>query len=100
MPTRLGEGHPSVYLLVQRAFSSPWYSGFYILALILLAYHLRHGFQSSFQTLGLRGKKYEGILNVFAFLFWFVVPLGFAILPVYFYLFRRVVETAVTMGVP
>lgn len=99
VPTRLGEGHPSVYLLVQQAFSNLGYVGFYLLALILLAYHLRHGFQSAFQTLGLRGKQYEGLLNFFAFIFWFVIPLGFAVLPVYFYLFRRVVETAVTVGV-
>ncbi len=99
VPTRFGESHRSAYLLVRQAFSNPWYGGFYLLALVLLAYHLRHGFQSAFQSLGLRGKRYDGLLNFFAFIFWFVVPLGFAILPVYFYFFRRVVETAVTMGV-
>jgi succinate dehydrogenase / fumarate reductase cytochrome b subunit len=99
VPTRFGEGHPSAALLVQQAFSSPWYSGFYVVALILLAYHLRHGFQSAFQTIGMKGKKYEGFLNIVAFVVWFVLPLGFAILPVYFYFFRHIVETTVTMGV-
>lgn len=99
VPTRLGSEHPSVYLLVQKAFSSPWYSGFYVVALLLLAYHLRHGFQSAFQTLGLRGKKFDGVLNAVAFLFWFIIPAGYAILPVYFYFFRRLIETAATVGV-
>ena len=98
-PTRFGTGHPSTALLVQQVFSSLWYSSFYVVALVLLAYHLRHGFQSAFQTIGIKGKKYEGLLNIVAFLVWFVLPLGFAILPVYFYFFRHIVETTVTMGV-
>ena len=99
IPTRFADSHPSTALLVQRAFSSPWYSGFYVLALILLAYHLRHGFQSAFQTLGLRGKKFDGVMDAIAFLVWFVIPAGFAILPVYFFFFRHIVDTAVTLGV-
>ncbi|MGH2569198.1 MAG: succinate dehydrogenase cytochrome b subunit [Bacteroidota bacterium] len=99
VPTRLGDDHSSLYFLVQQAFSNAWYSAFYILALVVLGYHLRHGFQSAFQTLGIRGKRYEGLLNAVAFLFWFVIPLGFAIIPVYFYFFRPAAATAVTMGV-
>ncbi len=76
---------PSMYQLVRTAFASPVYSGFYLVALILLAYHLRHGFQSAFQTLGLRHKKYNWLLDAVAVIFWLVVPIGFASMPIYFY---------------
>lgn len=98
-PLRISGSDHGAYELVRQKFSNPWFSAFYVFALVMIAYHLRHGFQSAFQTLGLRGNRYEGWLNFFAFIFWFVVPLGFAIIPVYFYFFRRVVETAVSMGV-
>lgn len=98
-PLRITGSEHGAYELVRQKFSRPWFSAFYVAALVLIAYHLKHGFQSAFQTLGLRGKKYEGILQFFAFIFWFLVPLGFATIPVYFYFFRRAVETAVTTGV-
>jgi len=62
--TRFGEGHPSVYLLVQSAFSNPWYNGFSLLALILLAYHLRQGFQSAFRTLGVFAVRRINLLKI------------------------------------
>jgi succinate dehydrogenase / fumarate reductase cytochrome b subunit len=99
VPMRLSGEHVSGYRLVQEAFSSAYYSGFYIVALVLLGYHLKHGFQSAFQSLGLRGSKYDGLLDVIAFLIWFLLPLGFAILPVYFYFFNPVTPSAVMMGV-
>ncbi len=83
VPMRFGGAH-SGYALVVEAFYNQWYSLFYILALLLLGYHLRHGFQSAFQTLGLRNKKYFGLIDFIAVLFWFVIPLGFAIIPMYF----------------
>ena len=47
---------------VKEAFAHPWYDAFYIVAIGFLAYHLRHGFQSAFQTFGLRGSKYEKLI--------------------------------------
>src|SRR6266498_1229921 len=57
VPSRFpGESKSSMYALVKTAFSSPVYVGFYLISLFLLGFHLRHGFQSAFQTLGLRPK--------------------------------------------
>jgi succinate dehydrogenase / fumarate reductase, cytochrome b subunit len=85
VPVRLGSEPVSEYELVVQAFANPWYSGFYLMAMLLLGYHLRHGFQSAFQTLGLRDKTYTPVIDVVAFLFWFVMPLLYATIPVYFY---------------
>jgi succinate dehydrogenase / fumarate reductase cytochrome b subunit len=85
VPVRLGSEPVSEYELVLQAFANPWYSGFYLVALLLLGYHLRHGFQSAFQTLGLRNKTYTPVIDVVAFVFWFIMPLLYATIPVYFY---------------
>jgi succinate dehydrogenase / fumarate reductase cytochrome b subunit len=85
VPVRLGSEPVSEYELVLQAFANPWYTGFYLMAMLLLGYHLRHGFQSAFQTLGLRDKTYTPVIDVVAFLFWFVMPLLYATIPVYFY---------------
>lgn len=77
----------SVSSLVYATFRQPFFVVFYLVALVILSYHLRHGFQSAFQTLGLKTKKYSGLIEFIAVLFWLVIPLGFAIIPVYIYFF-------------
>jgi succinate dehydrogenase / fumarate reductase cytochrome b subunit len=76
----------TMYEIVRQAFQSPGYVAFYIVALVFLAYHLKHGFQSAFQTLGLRNKRYELLLDLVAAFFWLVIPLCFAAMPLYFLL--------------
>ena len=98
-PLRITGTTMNAYQLVEHKFASAWFSGFYVFALVLLGYHLRHGFQSAFQTLGLMNKSYKGLLDFVAFFFWFVIPVGFASLPVYFYFFHHVTPSAVVLGV-
>ena len=73
-----------MYQLVRAAFSSPVYSGFYIVAIALLAFHLRHGFQSAFQTFGIKNQKYVPLIHLAGAVFWLLIPLGFISMPVYF----------------
>ena len=65
----VGSVHPSfshtdVYSNVVTAFSNPAVSIFYILAMVALGFHLFHGADSLFQTLGLKTPKYEKPLEV------------------------------------
>lgn len=85
VPSRFSGTDVSMYHLVQEAFTSPLYSLFYLVALVLLGYHLRHGFQSAFQTFGLRGKSYLPLIEMLGFIFWFLIPLGFAAMPLFFF---------------
>ena len=85
-PSRFGTGHIEMFTLVKAAFTDPVYATLYIVAMVLLAFHLRHGFQSVLQTFGLRNKRFLPIINLIGLLFWFVIPLGFAVMPVYFLL--------------
>jgi len=87
VPMRFGGGTEasdfSLYGIVAAAFQNPLYDGIYILALILLAFHLRQGFQSALQTFGLRPLWREAI-DWIAVVFWLMIPLGFASMPLYF----------------
>ncbi len=98
-PLRIVGSEQGAYHLVQQKFSNIWFSGLYVFALVLIAYHLRHGFQSAFQTMGWLNKRYTGLLHAVAFVFWFLIPLGFASLPVYFYFFHVVAPSSVVTGV-
>ncbi len=80
-------GEHDVASLVYMTFQQPVYVVFYLFSLMVVSYHLRHGFQSAFQTLGLRTKKYQGLIEFAAVLFWLVVPAGFALIPLYVYFF-------------
>ena len=68
---------------------SVWYVvGFYILGQIVLAFHLWHGFQSAFQTLGVNHPKYSPFIKLVGQGFSIVVPVLFAIIPIGMYLMK------------
>jgi succinate dehydrogenase / fumarate reductase, cytochrome b subunit len=85
IPMRFGADGISIYNIVTTAFQSPFYDGFYIVALSLLAYHLRQGFQSAFQTFGVRA-MWRKAIDWIAAIFWLIIPIGFASMPIYFLL--------------
>ena len=58
-----------VHTMVVRGFENPVVSLFYIAAVGLLSFHLLHGFDSLFQTLGLRSAKWSAALRKVALLF-------------------------------
>lgn len=61
----------------------------YVVAMGALAFHLMHGFQSAFQSVGLRHKKYTPIIEKIGFAFAVIVPLAFASIPVYLFLTQQ-----------
>ncbi len=73
----------SLYQIVITTFADPLYVSFYVFAMIILALHLHHGFQSGFQTLGLTHKKYTPLIKTLGVILAILIPLGFAIIPVY-----------------
>jgi succinate dehydrogenase / fumarate reductase, cytochrome b subunit len=61
---------------------SVWYvSAFYVLSMTLLASHLVHGFQSVFQTLGLRSKKSAATLQQLSLVYAALIWIGFVSIP-------------------
>lgn len=83
-----GEKVKDLYSLVEIAFQDPIYVGIYVVSMIVIGFHLWHGFQSSFQTLGLNHKKYSPAINFVGRLYSIVVPAGFALIPIYMFLIK------------
>jgi len=52
-----------VHSMMVSGFQNIWISGFYLIAIGLLSVHLRHGFASMFQSIGLRNRKIAGPLE-------------------------------------
>lgn len=74
----------TLYQAVVSAFQNPVYTWFYVVAMVLLGFHLNHGFQSAFQTLGLNHKKFTPLIQKLGLFYAIVVPLLFAYVPLYF----------------
>jgi len=76
------------YQMASLLFSSRFYAILYIVLMVFLGFHLHHAFQSAFQTLGLNHSKYTPFIKGLSTMYSIVVPLGFALIPIY-YLFIR-----------
>ncbi|MHB1278326.1 MAG: succinate dehydrogenase cytochrome b subunit [Bacteroidia bacterium] len=74
-----------LYFIVNEAFHTPWWVLFYVVAMGAMGFHLWHGFKSAFQTMGWRHPKYDGVITALTWFFGIIIPIGFAIIPIYMY---------------
>lgn len=84
--TSLGHEVKDLFTRVSAAFDNPLLVASYLVGQLVLAFHLWHGFQSAFQTLGLNHKKYTPIIAGLGKIIAIVIPLGFALIPALHYL--------------
>jgi succinate dehydrogenase / fumarate reductase cytochrome b subunit len=82
-----GKPYPDLASLVIARFKIWWVDVVYIVALFGLGFHLHHGFQSAFQTLGLNHPVYTPVIKTTGLIYTILVTLGFMSIPlvVYFY---------------
>lgn len=80
-----GHEYEDLGLLVVEKFSLPGVVVFYIIALLILGFHLHHAFQSGFQSLGLSHTKYTPFIKVLSTLLAIAITLGFIAIPVCIY---------------
>lgn len=57
----------------------------YMIGLVALFWHLMHGFQSAFQTLGLHHKRYTPIIKCLGTAYAIIICVLFALMPLAFY---------------
>lgn len=67
---------------LQHKFVSPIRVLAYVVAFVLLAMHLLHGFQSAFQSMGVNN-KYTGAIKSFGKFYAYAIPFGFIIIALY-----------------
>lgn len=77
------------YTKVYAVMVEPLWVVAYLVGLLVLAFHLSHGFASAFQTLGIRHSKYTPFIKILGKVYAILIPLGFAIIPLYMYLTQK-----------
>ncbi len=78
-------GRKDLYTIVATAYSQWWYVLFYVVSMLVLGFHLWHGFFSAFQTIGLYHTKYGRWMKLFGKVFTVAITGGFIIIPIYMY---------------
>ena len=86
IPYRFSSPDMTMYQSVVMKFNNTWWSVIYLIAMVLLTFHLVHAFQSGFQTLGLRHTKYTAFIKGFGVVVSILICAGFALIPLYFIL--------------
>ncbi|HSR53636.1 MAG TPA: succinate dehydrogenase cytochrome b subunit [Acidobacteriota bacterium] len=74
-----------LYALVVERFGEAWFSGLYVLVMVLLGVHLRHGFWSAFQSLGANHPRYMPYVRALGLVVALVLAVGFLFIPIYLY---------------
>jgi len=78
-------GVKNLYKTVVTVLKGPGFTIFTVVAMVMLGMHLRHGFWSAFQSLGLANDRYLPLLVSSARVIAIVLALGFIAIPVYLY---------------
>ncbi|XOD68738.1 MAG: succinate dehydrogenase cytochrome b subunit [Flavobacteriales bacterium AspAUS03] len=76
----------SDHQLVTTLFKNPVYTTVYVSAFIVLAIHLSHGFQSAFQSMGARHKRYTLWIKKLGVIYFWLISLGFSSIALWFFL--------------
>jgi succinate dehydrogenase / fumarate reductase cytochrome b subunit len=80
-----GKEYNDLGILVIEKFKIGGYVIFNIACFLFLAFHLLHGFQSAFQSLGLNHKYYTPLIKVLGILYTVLITGGFILIPIYIY---------------
>jgi succinate dehydrogenase / fumarate reductase, cytochrome b subunit len=85
IPTKNYDGREvkDLFAVVENAYSNIAYVGVYVISMLVLAFHLWHGFISSFQTLGVNHPKYNPAIKFVGKAFAIVL---FALIPILMYM--------------
>lgn len=75
-------GKETLFEEMVEVFENPFIVVLYVAAMVSLAYHLLHGFQSAFQTMGINNKKYTPAIKAFGTWFSIIISIVFASMPI------------------
>ncbi len=81
-----GQRIRDLHRLVMEVFRDPLYVCWYVGAMIFLGFHLRHGFWSAFQSLGLQHPRYTPLIFTVGYISAVILGLGFLGIPLWVYL--------------
>lgn len=82
---RDSSGNLDVYEVTSALFHNPYYVAFYSVLMIPLGFHLHHGLNAAFKSLGFYHKKGLRVLAKIALVYALIISIGFGIIPVIVY---------------
>lgn len=74
-----------IYRVVVEAFVQPKWVAFYVGCMAFLGFHLRHGYWSAFQSLGLINPRWSKPIHLLGLLIALLLAFGFLFIPIYIY---------------
>lgn len=81
-------GYDSLYVYAHEVLGSGWKAALYMAGSAVVGWHLWHGFQSSFRSLGLGHAKYSPLLERFGAFLSIALTLGFISIPAWIFFFK------------
>lgn len=72
----------TVFQLAGEVFANWGFFSFYLLSMVVVAFHVRHGLWSAFQTVGANHPKYMPLIEKLSIIFAVIVGVGFGSLPI------------------
>ncbi|MBC7425232.1 MAG: succinate dehydrogenase cytochrome b subunit [Bacteroidia bacterium] len=75
-------GSTTLYAKMNEAFDNIWVVVLYVFSMFSLSYHLLHGFQSAFRTMGWTHRKYTPLIKAVGAGFAVLIPFIFAMMPI------------------
>jgi succinate dehydrogenase / fumarate reductase cytochrome b subunit len=75
----------NLYEEMKEVFSHLWVVVVYIAGVVALCWHLIHGFQSAFQTLGINSPKYNALIKNAGIIYSLIICLAFSMMPLAFH---------------
>jgi succinate dehydrogenase / fumarate reductase cytochrome b subunit len=88
--TEYATAHPGVrdlYRVEMENFSHPGWVVFYLIAMVVVGFHLWHGISSGFQTLGADTPRMRPVLRMFGWIMAVVIAVGFITIPLWAFFF-------------
>jgi len=76
----------NLFLRMYDVFQSPVIVIIYVISVLVLGFHLWHGFHSAFRSMGVHNKKYLSLLKGLGYGFTIIVCVMFALMPISMYL--------------
>lgn len=75
----------TVYDIVDLVFANAGYLVFYIVSMVVVAFHISHGFWSAFQTIGASHPKYMPAIQKIGLAFGLIIGVGFGFIPIFMF---------------
>ena len=77
------KSNQTIFQIIVNTFARPGYVIIYVVAVLVAAIHISHGFWSAFQTIGANHPKYMPFIRGASIIYSLIIGIGFGFIPLY-----------------